>query len=110
MIQLLVETEDGACTYFLWNMTLLLAQYYREISISEEISCCAPIMDLSSVTPRVPPGCIAEERFEIWVLLNTATVKSVEPENNSFCTNHIIRWRSKLLPLGFSKFVLVLIL
>ena len=38
-----------------------------------------------------------------------ASVKSVEPENNCFSVNHIIRCRSKLLPLGFSKFVLVLI-
>ena len=39
-----------------------------------------------------------------------ASVKSVEPEDNSFSINRIIRRRSKLLPLGFSKFVLVLIL
>ena len=37
------------------------------------------------------------------------TVKSVEPGDNSFCINHMIRCTSKLLPLGFSKFVLVLI-
>ena len=39
-----------------------------------------------------------------------ATVKSVEPGNNSFSINHIIRCKSKLLLLGFSKFVLVVIL
>ena len=39
-----------------------------------------------------------------------ATVKSVEPGNNSFRIIHIIRCRSKLLSSGFSKFVLVLIL
>ena len=39
-----------------------------------------------------------------------ATVKSVEPGNNSFSTNHIIRCRSRLLPLGFPKFVLVMAL
>ena len=39
-----------------------------------------------------------------------APVKSVEPGNNSFGINHIIRCRSKLLPLRFSKFVLVLTL
>ena len=39
-----------------------------------------------------------------------APVKSVKPGNNSFSINHIIRCRSKFLQLGFSKFVLVLIL
>ena len=39
-----------------------------------------------------------------------APVKSVEPGNNSFSINHIIRCRSNLLPLGFLKSVLVLIL
>ena len=39
-----------------------------------------------------------------------ASVKSVEPGNNSFSINQVIRCKSKLLPLGFSKFVLVLIL
>ena len=39
-----------------------------------------------------------------------ASVKSVEPGNNSFSINHIIRCISKLLELGFSKFVLILIL
>ena len=38
-----------------------------------------------------------------------ASVKSVESGNNCFSVNHIIRCRSKFLPLGFSKFVLVLI-
>ena len=37
-------------------------------------------------------------------------VKSVEPGNNFLSVNRIIRCRSKLLQLGFSKFVLVLIL
>ena len=37
-----------------------------------------------------------------------ALVKSVEPGSNSFSINHIIRCRSELFPLGFSKFVLVL--
>ena len=53
---------------------------------------------------------IAENCFDIWGILKMASVKSVEPESNSFSINHIIRCRSKLLPLGFSKFVLVLIL
>ena len=53
---------------------------------------------------------IAEKCFDIWGILKMASVKSVEPQNNSFSINHIIRCRSKLLPLGFSKFVLVLIL
>ena len=39
-----------------------------------------------------------------------ASVKSVEFGNNCFSVNHIIRCRSKFLSLGFSKFVLVLIL
>ena len=38
-----------------------------------------------------------------------AIVKLFEPGNNSFSMNQIIRCRSKLLPLGFTKFVLVLI-
>ena len=37
-------------------------------------------------------------------------VKSIEPRNNSFGINHNIRYRSKLLLLGFPKSVLVLIL
>ena len=53
---------------------------------------------------------IAEKCFDIWGILKMATVKSAEPGNNSFSINHIIRYRSKLLPVGFSKFVLVLIL
>ena len=32
-----------------------------------------------------------------------APVKSVEPGNNSFSINHIIRCRSKLLPVGFGN-------
>ena len=55
-------------------------------------------------------GSIAEKCFDIWGILKNATVKSVKPENNSFNTNQIIRCRSKLLPLEFSKFVMVLIL
>ena len=39
-----------------------------------------------------------------------ATVKSVEHGDNSFSVDHIIRCRSELLPLGFLKFVLALIL
>ena len=53
---------------------------------------------------------IAEKYFDIWGILKMATVKSVEPGNNFFSINHIIRCRSKLLLLRFSKFVLVLIL
>ena len=48
----------------------------------------------------------AEKCFDIWSILKMATVKSVEP----FRISHIVRCRSKLLPLEFSKFVLVLIL
>ena len=53
---------------------------------------------------------IAEKCFDIWGILIMASVKSVESSNNCFSVNHIIRCRSKFLPLGFSKFVLVLIL
>ena len=53
---------------------------------------------------------IAEKCFDIWGILKMASVKSVEPGNNCFSVNHNIRCRSKLLPLGFSRFVLVLIL
>ena len=53
---------------------------------------------------------IAEKCSDIWGILKMATVKSAEPENNSSSINHIIRYRSNLLPLGFSNFVLVLIL
>ena len=53
---------------------------------------------------------IAEKCFDIWGILKMASVKSVEPGNNSFSLIQIIRCRSKLLPLGFLKFVLVLIL
>ena len=53
---------------------------------------------------------IAEKCFDIWGILKMASVKSVEPGNNCFSVNHIIRCRSKPLLLGFSKFVLVLIL
>ena len=53
---------------------------------------------------------IAEKCFDIWGILKMVSVKSVESGNNCFSVNHIIRCRSKFLPLGFSKFVLVLIL
>ena len=59
---------------------------------------------------QTDPVSTAENCFDIWGILKMATVKSVEPGNNSFSINHIIRCRSKLLPLGFLKFVLVLIL
>ena len=48
--------------------------------------------------------------FDVWSILKMAPVKFVEPGHNYFSINHIIRCRSKLLPLEFSKFVLVLIL
>ena len=53
---------------------------------------------------------IAEKCFDIWGILKMASVKSVGTGNNCFSVNHIIRCRSKFLPLGFSKCVLVLIL
>ena len=53
---------------------------------------------------------MAEKCFDNWGILKMATVKSVESGNNSFSINHMIRCRSKLVPLGFSKFLLVLIL
>ena len=52
----------------------------------------------------------SRKMFDIWGILKMATVKSVESGNNSFSINHIIRCRSELLPLGFPRFVLVLIL
>ena len=53
---------------------------------------------------------IAEKCFDIWGILKMVSVKSVESSNKCFSVNHIIRCRSKFLLLGFSKFVLVLIL
>ena len=42
------------------------------------------------------PSCvsIAEKCFDIWGILKMATVKPVEPRNNSYGINHIIRCRS----------------
>ena len=51
---------------------------------------------------------IAKKCFDIWVILKMATVKSLEPRNNSLRINHMIRSKPSLL--GFLKFVLVLIL
>ena len=53
---------------------------------------------------------IAEKCFDIWGILKMVSLKSVESGNNCFSINHIIRCRSKFLPLGFSNFVLFLIL
>ena len=53
---------------------------------------------------------IVEKCFDIWGIFKMATVKPLEPGNNSFGINHIIRCRSKLLPLGFSQSILLLIL
>ena len=55
-------------------------------------------------------GSIAKKCFDIWGILKMATVHFAQSGNNSFGINHIITCRSKLLQLGFSKFVLVLIL
>ena len=53
---------------------------------------------------------ITEKCFDFWCILKMASVKSVYLGNNFFMINHIIRCRSKLLPLGFFlKFALVLI-
>ena len=46
---------------------------------------------------------IAEKCFDIWGILKMASVKPVESGNNCFSLNHIIRCRSKFLPLGFSN-------
>ena len=48
--------------------------------------------------------------FDIPVILKMASVKFVEPWNDSFSINYIIRCRYEFLPLRFSRFVLVLIL
>ena len=69
-----------------------------------------PVPVVSMVMTNVLMLSIAEKCFDIWGILKMASVKSVEPQNNFFSINHIIRCRSKFLPLGFSKFVLVLIL
>ena len=53
---------------------------------------------------------IVEKCFDIWGILNVVSIKSVEPRNNSFDINHIIRFGSKLLPLGFKKVFLFLII
>ena len=63
-----------------------------------------------SLAMTVTSTSIAEKCFDIWGILKMASVKSVESGNNCFSVNHTIRFRSKFLPLGFSKFVLVLIL
>ena len=59
---------------------------------------------------KKPQCSIAEKCFDIWGILKMASVKSVESGNNCFSVNHIIRCTSQFLPLGFSKFVLLLIL
>ena len=76
--------------------------------ISGTITACP--MNLCSVIVVHNAYSIAEKCFDIWGILKMASVKSLEPQNNSFSINHTIRCKSKLLPLGFSKFVLVLIL
>ena len=53
---------------------------------------------------------IAGKCFDILGILKMAIVKSVEVGSNSFSINHINRCRSELLPLGFSRFALVLVL
>ena len=53
---------------------------------------------------------IAEKYFDSRGILKMASVKFVEPGNNCFSVNHIIRCRSEPLPLESSKFFLVLIL
>ena len=75
----------------------------------------APIVPKHAPVPRAAlsehtSASIAEKCFDIWGILKMASVKSVECGNNSFSVNHNIRCRSKLLLLGFSKSVLVLIL
>ena len=81
--------------------------------VSSDLDCFVSNLNLKYVdsenikTDRVS---IAEKCFDIWGILKMASVKSVSSGNNCFSVNHIIRCRSKFLPLGFSKFVLVLIL
>ena len=65
---------------------------------------------ISQVVKNLSCVGIAEKCFDIWSILKMASVKSVGSGNNCFSVNHITRCRSKFLPLGFSKFVLVLIL
>ena len=68
------------------------------------------LLRLRSVQNELTSTSIAEKCFDIWGILKMASVKFVESGNNCFSVNQIIRCRSKFLPLGFSKFVLVLIL
>ena len=68
------------------------------------------IIETSDLKKKTHLHSIAEKCFDIWGILKMASVKSVERGNNCFSVNHNIRCRSKLLPLGFSKSVLVLIL
>ena len=62
------------------------------------------------VISNAQQSSIVKKCFDIRVILKMATVKSLEPKNNSFRINHIIRCRSKPLLLEFLKLVLVLIL
>ena len=76
-----------------------------------EISIDAQLYRNTHTNPvRYKFDSIFEKCFDILGILKMAPVKFVEPGNNSFSINHIIRCRFKFLPLGFSKFVLVLIL
>ena len=83
----------------------LIVLYVYFINIREIVIIC--LFYLSSIfTVRVCGGLvdkpsIAEKCFDIWGLSKMAPVKSVEPRNNSFSINLIIRCRSKPLPLGF---------
>ena len=53
---------------------------------------------------------IAETCIHFGGILKIASVKSVQLGNKFFLINRIIRCIAKLLPLGFLKFALVLIL
>ena len=73
------------------------------------IDCSSTGSQTSDIDFREPVS-IAKKCFDIWSIFKMVPVKSVELGNNSFSINEIIRCRSKLLLLGVSKFVLVLIL
>ena len=62
------------------------------------------------VSPYLSTKRIAEICLDIWGILKKVTVKSVLTQEQFFRTNHIVRCRSKLLQLGFSKLALVLVL
>ena len=90
-------------TYDHWSVAVLTVTVHSSFLTTFDFLKNMLLSTLDSIS-------IAEKCFDIWGILKMASVKSVESSNNCFSVNHIIRCRSKFLPLGFSKFVLILIL